>query len=422
MTSGGCLRNTIADMTAKTIPWRIHLVDAAVVVLLLLFAGYGIGSAALGEPGMTAPDAVEYVLGVMATVPLLFWRRFPLTAFGLVAGAVAVSVALGYDFGPVMFQLMLATAVLTWTVRGWPLVRLGIGYGVVLIGAFAIRYVLLATDLTAFLLRWASSAVLWLVLPAVVGVALRAQQETKARVRAERARRAAAEEQLRIAQELHDLVGHGLAVIAMQASAGQHVLERDPERAGQALSAIQDTARAALDGLRAEVASLHPHDPSSDDSGAGGAAPAPRHPGDGISQLPRLVERIRGGGVSVVLDIDPGLEPVSADTDHAAYRIAQEALTNVLRHGGPQAVAHVDIRSTENELTVEVTNTALRGHSTPAHEQRFVAGVGTGVGISGMHRRARQLGGQVETGCRPDGGFRVSARLPLHRAASAGSS
>ncbi|WP_326835158.1 sensor histidine kinase [Amycolatopsis rhabdoformis] len=393
-------------------PWRIHWLDAAVVALLLLFVFYGIGFDALGEPGLPAADVTEYVLGVVATVPLLLWRRFPITAFGFVAGAVAVSLALGYAFGPVMFQLMLATTMLTWKVQGSPLYRVGVGYGVVLIGAFAMRYALLANDPAAFLLRWVTSAFLWLVLPAVVGVGLRLQQETRSRVRAERARRAAAEEQLRIAQELHDIVGHGLAVIAMQAGAGRHVLERDPRRAGKALTAIEDTARAALDGLRAEVANLQAGDPPV------AADSARLTPSDGISDLPRLVERIRSGGVPVVLDLDPGLDArsVPVDTDHAAYRIVQEALTNVLRHGGPRATARVEVRSTGTDLVVDVTNTDPRPPGTAPDEPEVVAG----LGIRGMHRRAQRLGGRLETGRRPEGGFRVSATLPSPASVSAG--
>jgi signal transduction histidine kinase len=405
---------------ATTKRWRIHLVDAAVVVLLLLFACYGIGSATLGdEPGLPPPDVAEYVLGVAATLPLLLWRRFTLVTFGIVAGAVAVTIALGYAFGPVMLQLMLATVILTWRTKGWPLVRVSIGYGAVLIGAFAIRYELLANDPAGFLLRWASSAFLWLMLPVVVGVALRFQQNAAARIRAERARRAAAEEQLRIAQELHDIVGHGLAVIAMQASAGQHVLERDPRRAGQALAAIEDTARTALDELRAEVANLHTSAPTTQtgagaDDAAGSAISrglAPLHPNEGIADLPRLIDRIRSGGIPVVLDIDPRLDPrsVPADADHAAYRITQEALTNVLRHGGPQATAHVEVQLTGTDLMIEVTNTVPRQHDASPSEPEAVAG----MGIRGMHRRAQLLGGRAETGRHPDGSFRVSARLPL---------
>jgi signal transduction histidine kinase len=327
-----------------------------------------------------------------------------------------------------MLQLMLATVVLTWRMQGWPLVRVSIGYGVVLIGAFTIRYELLANDPAGFLLRWASSVFLWLMLPAVVGVALRFQQNAAARIRAERARRAAAEEQLRIAQELHDIVGHGLAVIAMQASAGQHVLERDPQRAGQTLAAIQDTARTALDELRAEVANLHTSAPTARiDAGADDAAGsaisrslAPLHPTEGIADLPRLVDRIRSGGIPVVLDIDPQLDPrsVPADADHAAYRITQEALTNVLRHGGPQATARVEVRSMGTDLMIEVINTAPRQHDASQGEPDIVAG----MGIRGMHRRAQLLGGRAETERRPDGSFRVSARLPLPVPAPARSS
>jgi signal transduction histidine kinase len=190
------------------------------------------------------------------------------------------------------------------------------------------------------------------------------------------------------------------------------VLERDPHRAGQALTAIQDTARTALDELRAEVASLQPST-SVPEIGAGAedAARSPRHPDGGIADLPRLIDRIRSGGIPVVLDVDPlvGTRPVPAATDHAAYRIVQEALTNVLRHGGSRAAAHVEVLWTDADLVVEITNTS------PRRLDGATAGttVSPGMGIRGMRRRAQLLGGSVDAGKLTDGGFRVSARLPL---------
>jgi signal transduction histidine kinase len=391
-------------MAAST-PWRIHAIDVAVVALLLLLACYSI--AALPEPDLPTPDVAEYALGVVATVPLLLWRRAPVVTFCLVAGAVAVTVAVGYAFGPVMLPLMLATVMIAWRLQGWSLYRVGLGYGAALLAAFAVRCALLADDQAGFLIRWTTSALLWLALPAGVGAALRIRQQATARIRAERARRAAAEEQLRIAQELHDVVGHGLAVIAMQASAGIHVIERDPARAAQALTTIEETARDALDGLRAEVAGLRPLASSTRDIGISAAPGAPLRPSGGLAELDQLVSRIRGGGVDIVLDLDPPLSSRSlpAETDHAAYRIVQEALTNVLRHAGAGAIARVVIRCTMTELTIEVTNTLPR----PTADSHG----GGGMGIRGMRSRAERLGGRVEAGLGADGKFRVLAALPV---------
>ena len=402
------------DVMADGRRWRVHTADAAVAaILLVLLAYYGIGSVTLSEPGLPGPDPAAYALGIAATLPLLFWRRFPVLVFGVVAGAVAGYLALGYAFGPVMFQLIAATTLLTWKRRGRPLLWVSAGYGVVLIGAFLVRYMRLTRDPVQLLVHWPASALLWLVLPAVVGVSLRLRQEAAARARVERSRRAAAEEQLRMAQELHDVVGHGLAVIAMQAGAGRHVLERDPQRTGQALTAIQETARTTLDGLRAEVATLHTDGAQTGDAaGAGDGRDADRlNPRDGIADLPRLVERIRSGGVTVELDCDPELDPPSlpAETDRAAYRIAQESLTNVLRHAGPRAAARLQVRTTGADLLVEVTNT----EPARAGGRAVTSEVVPGVGIRGMRARARRLGGRVDAARRAGGGFRVSARLPL---------
>lgn len=390
-----------------------------VVLLLLLLADYGTGSAALGRPGLPEPDVTAYVLVIVAALPLLVWRQFPAPVFGVVAGAVAVYLAMGYAFGPIMLQLMIATGLLTWKRRGRLLLGVGAGYGALLAAVFTVRCLRLSLDPLGMLLHWPVSALLWAVLPAAVGMSLRIRQEAAARVRVEQSRRAASEEQLRMAQELHDVVGHGLAVIAMQAGSGQHVLGRDPDRARQALQAIQETARTSLDGLRTEIAALrtvgiHDHE-ALGDAGVSDASPdrrrsAPLRPHEGIADLLRLVERIRSGGLAVEVDLDARLDPetLPAAVDNAAYRIVQEALTNVLRHAGTQATARLRVRAAGENLLVEVTNTG-----TGVDADLPVPTVTPGVGMQGMQDRARRVGGRVEASPRPGGRFRVTAQLPL---------
>jgi signal transduction histidine kinase len=241
------------------------------------------------------------------------------------------------------------------------------------------------------------TAAVWVALPAAVGVAVRIRRESSARVREEQARRAVSEERLRMAQEVHDVVGHGLAVIAMQAGAGLHVLDRDLEKARAALRAIQATSRESLDGLRAELAVLRGDKGSAEDG-------APRRPSVGLSDVRLLVDRVRSCDLDVRLDLEEPARQVGNEADLAAYRIVQEALTNVLRHAGPEATARVRIREVHARLLVEVTDT---GHGPAAGD------VHQGSGISGMRSRAEDLGGSVEVVARAGGGVQVTAWLPL---------
>jgi signal transduction histidine kinase len=245
---------------------------------------------------------------------------------------------------------------------------------------------------------WTDLAAAWLVWTPVVaaafalGATAQVRRESWAGVRAEQARRAASEEQLRMAQELHDVVGHGLAVIAMQAGVALHVLDREPEKARESLEAIRTMSRESLDGLRTELAQLR----------AGAGDVPERRPLPGLADLDLLVARIRAGGVDVRLDVDAGLatRELRTEVGAAAYRIVQESLTNVLRHADAEQ-ASVTVRSGDGELVVSVTDRGQGGQ--PA---------GDGTGIRGMRERTAALGGTFEAGPTADG-FRVEARLPL---------
>src|SRR4051794_1785060 len=224
---------------------------------------------------------------------------------------------------------------------------------------------------------------------AAIGAARQVRRRSEAGVWAEQARRAVSEERLQMVQDMHDGVGHGLAVIAMHAGVALHVLDRDPERARELLTTIQATSREALDGLRADLDRWR----APDDAAA-------RRPTPGLDDLPQLLERMRAGGLRLTGWIDRGPD-VPADVGAAAYRIVQESLTNVLRHADG-AAAEVRISRADDRIEIEVCDDG-RGAAPPAE----------GSGISGMRRRAAAVGGELTAGPAPDGGFVVRGALPL---------
>ena len=190
-----------------------------------------------------------------------------------------------------------------------------------------------------------------------------------------------------MAQDLHDGVGHGLAVIAMQAGVALHVLDKEPAKARQSLEAIRDQSREALDELRAELARM-------------AGQPAPRRPAAGVDGITALVERVRAAGLRVDLNAVTGELP--EPVDHAAYVVVQESLTNVLRHA-QATLATVSLERLDDRLVITVADDGHDGG---------VAGQDGGMGISGMRSRVEALGGMLEAG-RTTEGFRVRAVLPV---------
>ena len=351
------------------------------------------------EPGYADPTAWAGVLAALAVVPL-FWRekRPELTVVLNAAAASAYFAASpGFADGPIFLPVMLSSYAIASRrpVRRWlPYVGAAMAAVVVSLVVRELRIDASGTVGTVARLLWfcmVDSAA------AALAVALRSRGET----RTEQTRRAATEEQLRMAQDLHDGVGHGLAVIAMQAGVALHVLDRDPAAARRSLEAIRDTSRESLDALRAELVRLSP---SSDD-------PAPRAPRNGLADLEVLADRVCAAGVQVRLDVDA--RPVSPDLDATAYVVVQEALTNVLRHAGASA-ADVTVRRTGETLDVAVTDDGRA--TSPASDP------GPGLGIPGMRGRVEALGGTLAAGPRPGGGFEVRAVLPLETAGAESSS
>jgi signal transduction histidine kinase len=211
------------------------------------------------------------------------------------------------------------------------------------------------------------------------------------------ARRAVAEERLRLARELHDVVAHAMSVIAVQSGVGAHVANTQPKEAAKALAAIEATSRAALEELRRLLGVLR-----QEDEPQGDLAPVP-----GLADLDVLLAEVSKAGLAVKLQVNGTQPPLPAGVDLSAYRIVQEALTNVVKHAGP-ARAQVVVGYRDQDITVEVTDDG-RGAVTSVSDGR----VGTGHGLIGMRERVQAFGGDLEAGPRPGGGFRVAARLPL---------
>jgi signal transduction histidine kinase len=229
---------------------------------------------------------------------------------------------------------------------------------------------------------------------ALAEVAMTGRQRRLAaeRTRAEETRRRAGEERMRIARELHDVLAHNISLINVQAGVALHLMDEQPGQSRSALVAIKQASNDALGELRSVLDVLRQGDEAE-----------PRSPASGLAQLDRLVAGAGATGLAVRTRVEGRPRPLPAGTDLAAFRIVQEALTNVTRHAGP-ATATVLVGYGEEELTVQVGDDG-RG---PASN-----GAGQGNGIRGMRERAAALGGELTTGPRPGGGFRVLARLPL---------
>ena len=240
----------------------------------------------------------------------------------------------------------------------------------------------------------------WLLAVAIAAEATRIRGERAAVTRASRQldqRRQQSDERLRIARDLHDVIGHNISLINVQASMGLDLMDSQPEQARAALSAIKSASKEALEELRTMLTPLRGDDDV-----------APRSPAPGLDRLPELIEVTRAAGLAVEVEITGTARPLPAAVQLAAYRIIQESLTNVARHAGRVPVT-VRVSYDDADVHVEIDDNG------PAPSPGASA-IGTGSGITGMRERATALGGDLSAGFRRGGGFRVSARLPVRSA------
>jgi signal transduction histidine kinase len=347
------------------------------------------------QPDARSIDAFAVVLLVGSGLALVARRRHPVAVLAVTGGATLLYHALDYPNGP--FVLALAIAIFG-AVRYGHRAAAWIGAAVGYVGYFVLDRLVGRQETPQ--LGPALGVAAWLLVVLVLADLVRMQRERTAdaaRNRAEEQRRRESEERLRTAQELHDVLAHNISLINVQAGVALHLIDERPEQARIALAAIKDASKDALGELRSVLGVLRAPDDE-----------APRAPAPSISRLDGLVAQAAAAGIEVELAVDGTPRPLPAPVDLAAYRIVQEALTNVTRHAGTARSAFVHVRYDADDVTVQIDNDG----SAPS-PRAGDATVGTGSGIRGMRERAASLGGQLEAGPRADGGFRVLATLPV---------
>jgi signal transduction histidine kinase len=370
-------------------PVRGYLADGLLALALLAVGLTGTAPAGRHQ-GVESISGWAYLLVVTAAAAMAFRRLAPTTALLVCTAAVSLYLLGGYPFGPILLSL----AVAVYTVGARRPLRQAAGAAAGVFAAVCAAALLGGLragggpDLDAVVPQLA-----WVAGPLAIGVTVRVGREQVVQARRDEARRQADGERLRVAQEVHDVVGHGLAAINMQAEIALHLLAKQPAQAEAALTAISRTSRESLDELRATLGAVRRGGDVDD-----------RAPGPGLARLPALVDRTRAVGVPVTVDLAGPLDALPAAVDLAAYRIVQESLTNVLRHAGT-ATAAVALARTGDELTVSVSDTGRGGPPAPV----------PGHGLAGMRERVTALGGSLTAGPRPEGGFQVTARLPVRR-------
>ncbi|MFJ3789599.1 sensor histidine kinase [Kitasatospora sp. NPDC090091] len=261
-------------------------------------------------------------------------------------------------------------------------------------------------------------ALLALAAAGAAGLLSRERRDHAVALRSQEVAEAVTAERLRIARELHDMVAHSIGIVAIQAGVGRRVIDTQPAAAREALEAIEATSRETLAGLRRTLVALRQTDPDATGRSSTGRSPAdqssrastarqqPPAPAPGLADLDRLVAATADAGVRVDVHRSGEQRPLPPELDLSAYRIVQEALTNVVRHA---AVGHcrVVVEYGDEELSVEVVDDGRGAPRVPGRSPEH------GFGLVGMRERVALLNGRLSVGPRPEGGFRVAARLPL---------
>jgi signal transduction histidine kinase len=372
---------------------RVPRADVALAVVVVGLTVAGTLRFASGGPALVT---AAFLAGT--GVLLIFRRVWPVATL---AGVVAFSLAYMWWNGPNgLYLLPLGLALYSATDAGHG--RLGLGCIAVLVGGIAL--VQLVTGSYEAELGTPVFSAGWLVASVVLGGQTRSrrallQAAEQRAVDAERALeseslRRAGEERIRIARELHDILAHRISLISVQAGAGLHLMDRQPEQARASLAAIRQASKEALGELRTTLGVLRQV-----------VEPEPRAPSPGLAQIDGLIDGARSAGLTVELSVDGTPRELPPGVDLAAYRIVQESLTNVIRHARA-ASTRIAIDYEPGELLIDVRDDGIGdGPSTSSP--------GGGTGLSGMRERAEALGGEIVVGSQADGGFRVRARLPI---------
>ncbi|MEU9475117.1 histidine kinase [Streptomyces sp. NPDC048191] len=349
--------------------------------------------------GIRTPDPLSLLLMLLAAATLVFRRRAPKAVLAVTGVLSVVECVTGDPRAPVAMSAVIALYTVAATTDRTTTWRVGL----------LTMTVLTAAAMLGGPLPWYAQENLgvlaWTGIGATAGDAVRSRRavvqaireraERAERTREEEARRRVAEERLRIARDLHDVVAHHIALVNVQAGVAAHVMDKRPDQAKEALAHVREASRSALDELRATVGLLR----------QSGDPEAPTEPAPGLSRLEELAGTFRNAGLPVqVARADQGTD-LPAAVDLAAYRIVQEALTNVRKHAGPEAKAEVSVVRVGPNIEVTVLDDGAGAAGVP--------GAGGGHGLLGMRERVTALRGTLTTGPRYGGGFRVHAILPL---------
>ncbi|MFD5847634.1 sensor histidine kinase [Streptomyces chartreusis] len=355
-----------------------------------------------GKNGVTwalrTPDVLSLLLITLGSAALAFRRRAPMTVLALTGAVSLVESVTGDPRAPVAMSAVIALYTVASTTDRTTTWRVGLLTITVLTGA----------AMLAGPLPWYAQENLaifaWTGIGATAGDAVRSRRAVVAaireradraeRTREEEARRRVAEERLRIARDLHDVVAHHIALVNVQAGVAAHVMDRRPDQAKEALAHVREASRSALNELRATVGLLR----------QSGDPEAPTEPAPGLDRLDELAGTFRSAGLPVeVARTDQGTT-LPAAVDLAAYRVIQEALTNVQKHAGTSAKAEVSVVRVGPNVEITVLDNGAGDDDTVE---------GGGHGLLGMRERVTALRGTLTTGPRYGGGFRVHAILPV---------
>ncbi|GIG71217.1 sensor histidine kinase [Phytomonospora endophytica] len=370
--------------------------DRTLLVDSMVAAGLAAATAitqipASANQGILFTDPAGFTVIILSGLVLAIRRKFPLICLATVFAGTMLYLWLGFPYGPIF--LLIAVAIGTVGCEVPP--KLSIPVTALVFAAHTPLTMRPQGEDDPPIVNVAISAT-WLILPLITGIAWRMAREARGRASAEERHRYVSEERLRMSREVHDVVGHSLAVISMHAGVALHVIERrgggTPPEVVDSLRTIRDSGREALDELRATLSPL-----------TGGEEPD-KAPPQGLATLPDLVGRLSEGGLKVTLTVDGERGRIPSAVDGAGLRIAQEALTNVVRHSGAHR-AEVTVTYAPGLVEVSVADDG-RGHD----------GSETGGhGLAGMRERATALGGGLELGRGRLAGFEVRARLPYEK-------
>jgi signal transduction histidine kinase len=364
---------------------------AGVVLVLQL----GSSAVAEGQPSSQSHlDVTEWLLLVAGPVALLAWRRHPVVALWVAFLATVGPATPRFGYLSLIAAVFLAASSghrwAAWTV-------IAVGY----VGSLWLAPLVWGQSLASL-----DDALIlggWLAMLGVAAEVVRMRRDRVAAARAARQaeeRRRASEERLRMARDLHDVIGHNISLINVQAAVGLDLIDSQPEQARAALAAIKTVSKDALGELRTMLAALREDGDE-----------APRSPAPGLDQLGELVALTQAVGLHVALETTGPPVELPATAGLTAYRIVQEALTNITRHA-PGATVTIRIGYRPDVVLVEIVDSGCPDRTAVSPASGAIR-AGHGTGIDGMRQRATALGGGLEAGPRPEGGFRVAARLPV---------